>query len=693
MRAVWLLILATLVACTPARRKVRGDIVRDIAFQGNAGVFSGQNDYQLRTQIEQEDSAFGVLTWPMSGFVEPVLLQPDVLVRDAYRLEVWYAHHGWLDARVAGWTIDRVRASTRRKAGVVDVLGRVSTGPRSTVRKLAVTGATGAAGILAKTVMRTAEVHEGDPFDLELVESTRTALQDQLRRSGFAYAKVDLEMHAWPEQQAVDVELRAVVGIPAKLGPITVEGCDRVREAFVRDALNLEEGEPYRLDGLVAAQRRVFAMKTFSLVTVQPDLSDPTAEAVPIRVRVTENKFRSLRFGGGVKAESQNWEPYVSSSFKHTNVFGQLIQFQLGGRFGLSGYTPFNKAASNLKPVWKVNSSVLYPRILHQTVAQQLEVDIERGLDQSLQEYFNPKVDFRSIFKPSDIVVISMGPHVEIFSYPFLEPGSVAGEQAKIVYGEDFVNRYRITSIDTAFTVDWRDDRFSTKRGSFFTTTLRMAFPLQEGDYAFGALSGDWRLFRPVRVRDQVPMTLATRIHGKLLVDLGDAGLPYPELAFLGGASSMRGYPTRSMGPYRTYQPVEGTYRYVPVGGTLGLVLSEELRYYGGYGVTWAVFGDVATLANPGRTVDIRDDTFWGDLTESARFAVGVGARYQSSIGPLRLDFAMRPYADEDCGPVESPLACYQATPIQRRLDAVRFIDRSSSLPAFMIFFAFGEAI
>lgn len=683
--------LATLVACTPARKKVRGDIVRDIAFTGNGSVYSGHNDYQLRTQLEQEESALGALTWPLSLVIEPKLLQPDALVRDAYRLEVWYAHHGWFDARFGGWTIDRVRRATRRKAGVVDVRGFIDTGPRSTVRTLDVTGADGAAGLLARAVLRTGYLRQGDPFDLDTVENARLQLETQLQKSGYAYADVELAMDAYPEEQAVDVVLDATPGLSARLGAITIQGNDKVPERFIRDALDLEAGRPYRLDELLRAQNRVFGMDTFSLVSVQPDLSDPTQERVPISVSVTENKFRSLRFGGGLEAEGTvNWQPYVSAGFKHTNVFRQLIQFDANTQVGVSGYSPLNTSSSNPTPVWSVSTSLLYPRLFHQTVAQQLQVDVERDLDTSLQEYFKPQVDFRSIFKPSDAVIVSVGPHLEIVQYPNLEPGSIALERARSVYGEDFESEYRITSMDLGFTLDWRDDRLSTKRGSFFNTNLRLAFPLEEGDFSFAALSGDWRLFRPIKIGDRVPLTLATRVQGRGLLAIGESGLPYPELAFFGGSASMRGFPTGGMGPYDLFLLEDDDPTWVPVGGTLGGVLSEELRYYGSYGITYALFAEAGTLTNPGRDTET---PFIEQALDGLRLTGGIGMRYDSSIGPLRIDFALRPWYPEDCGPRSNPDACEDENAKARRLDLIRTFDRDSRFPGVMVMFAFGEAI
>lgn len=683
---------ALLSGCTSARREVRGDIVRNLSFDGNGAVFSGHNNYQLVTQMESEESAFGVMTWPISPFIEPKLLVRDRLVSDAYRLEVWYAHHGWLDARFEGWAVHRVRKSTERRAGVVDVRGRLSTGPRSLVRGLELRGLSSTAQVLANAALAKAPLEVGDPFDVELTEALRGTVENQLHRGGFAYASVGLQMDAYPEEQAVDLVLTAEPGISARFGPIEVVGTQKVPERFVRDTLNLKEGSPYRLDKLAAAQSRVFGLNTFSLVTVRPDLSDPTAKEVPIRVTLTESKFRTLRFGAGLKIENANWEPRLTSSFRHTNVFRKLIQFQAKGRVGVSGYTPLSDGGSSPTPVWRLSGALLYPHLFHRTLSQQVEVKVERDLDQSFVEYFNPEADFRTIFKPSDAVLLSLGPHIEIFEYPKLENDPEALARARLAYGQDFEQSYRLTSIDFGFTLDWRDDKFSTRRGSFFNSNVRTAFPLQDGDFTFVALSGDWRLFRPLPIGDRIPFTLATRLHGKAVLPLSDSGLPYPELSFLGGASDMRGYPTRGLGPYRTFV-IDGENRFVPRGGTLGLVLSQELRYYAS-GFTYAVFGDLASLSNPSRDVGDVTRPFFPSFVDGMRIAGGVGIRYDSSIGPLRLDLAIRPYNEtEDCGPIGASRNCYADGGLQRRLDIVRTLDRDSTLPGLMIFFAFGEAI
>ncbi|MBA2321659.1 MAG: hypothetical protein H0V89_10935, partial [Deltaproteobacteria bacterium] len=128
LRLLALLLGLLLVGCTPARREVQGRILRNTHFSGNGGLIGGSNDYQLRAQMAQNNSAFGLTLWPLLYVIEPKVLRDKVLARDAWRLEMWYAHHGWFDARVLGWQLREVRKGSKRRAAVMDAIGFVDRG-------------------------------------------------------------------------------------------------------------------------------------------------------------------------------------------------------------------------------------------------------------------------------------------------------------------------------------------------------------------------------------------------------------------------------------------------------------------------------------------------------------------------------------------------------------------------------------
>ena len=151
---LWLCFLCT-VACTPARREVRGDLITQVRFEGNGGPFSGHNDYQLRSQLEQERSGFGALLFPLMYVARPAVLNPSALDLDAWRIEVWYAHHGWFDARFHGWAIHEIRARGRKRSAVVEATGLVEPGPLSVYREFEIEGLDRTTTLFANSVRRT----------------------------------------------------------------------------------------------------------------------------------------------------------------------------------------------------------------------------------------------------------------------------------------------------------------------------------------------------------------------------------------------------------------------------------------------------------------------------------------------------------------------------------------------------------
>ena len=93
------------------------------------------------------------------------------------------------------------------------------------------------------------------------------------------------------------------------------------------------------------------------------------------------------------------------------------------------------------------------------------------------------------------------------------------------------------------------------------------------------------------------------------------------ELFRAGGASSLRGFATDSVGPKG---PVVGISR----GGEAVIVLNQEIRFHHPSGLGAAAFYDVGNVF---ATI--------GDIDFDLRHSVGVGLRYASPIGLVRVDF------------------------------------------------------
>lgn len=718
--AVLVLLAFGVAACTPARREVRTDIVRRVRFEGNGGAFSGQNDLQLRTPMEQRQSPPLTLTWPFMYWTEPVPLSVDTLATDARRLEVWYAEHGWFDARVLGWEVRRLRLRSDDRAGVVDVIGHVATGTPSSLREVVVdtTGSRGSRTVI-DAAMRRAPLEPGDPFTLDAVEATRAAIIEEAQDNTFAYARVDLAVDAFPESTDVDVRITVEPGISARFGEVRVHGLERIDPELVRNALGFESGEAFRLSVLRGAQQRLFETKLFALVDIQPDLSDPTLEDVPIDVTLTEAKFRRIRAGAGVVFDYYTVGPRANVELRDLRLFGSDVQLEAeaaaGAIIGVVQEDDGNGAdvvVTGLGSL-RLNDPWLAKGRLGLTAGALFQQDVQFG---SLP-YWQIASDVGIRYRFSRYTTLTAGPRFEFFRY--LQPSEATLDAARLQFGGDFNGAsYRLLSFDAGVAVDYRDDPLTTRRGSYWRFNVRQSIPIPpivpEGDgttrdpgFLYTKADAEVRGYWPVRLskrQTSFPLVLAGRLHGVAVVPWKqDAALPYPDLAFLGGPNSLRGFRSNQVGPYdcicsytegrpnpqhNNGQEYVVDRTYLPRGGSFALEAMGELRYDWAYGLSFAVFGDVGILSRQ-----------WSDISlDAIRGGAGVGVRYGSPVGPIRLDIGLRPTFPEDAG-AASYIGCNPVDRLPRGYDLFtsgrrvrETLDERQFPLAVNLFLAIGEA-
>jgi len=715
----WVAVLAVLLAaCVPARRKVQTDVVKAIGFRGNGGFFDfSQGDYALMGAMEQKDSSFGVTVFPMMYWVHPVAYDPVALDHDGWRLEVWYAHHGWLDARFLGWEVIRMRPRRSDMAGVVRIVAHVDPGPPSLVRAYSIDGLDKPLyRQFRNTILRTGDVHEGTRFDLDAVDETKASLLTLLGDHGFPYARAQAKLDAYPGDHAVDVTLKADPGILSHFGEIRVHGNDAVRGGVIRDSLTFQSGALYDVRELTGSQKRVYQLGTFSVVNVTPDLSHPTVDKVPVDVSVTEAQFQTLRLGGGLSYRGATLTPRASLTYRDTLLFHRLLQLQAKGSFGY-GFQPRNAQAGlqTGTPVYSGEVDLSTPHLGSSSYGLYVSGSITQDVQSGQYTYFNPKGRIGVTWRPTPEVIANFGPQFELYQFKGLDREGLL--VARQLFGASFQNPYTLTKLAGQVTIDWRDDPVSATRGTYFAAGVEQALPIDrwvgknhDGGFLYTQLNGDVRLYTRIKLRrhaNEVPLTGALRIQGKGLIPwASNQYLPYPEKAFLGGANTLRGFLVDQVGPYDsicTHDPsasgdgfsgipgqgLAAVIRHLPRGGVLGASVMGELRYGLTDYLRIVAFTDVGLLLERSATFD----------ANSLRFGSGIGARYDTAVGPIRVDLAARPLYPEDQGPTDTP-GCLPGDNVQlRSYDALgAFFPKQRDptgrvLPfAFNVYLAIGEA-
>jgi outer membrane protein assembly factor BamA len=191
----------------------------------------------------------------------------------------------------------------------------------------------------------------------------------------------------------------------------------------------------------------------------------------------------------------------------------------------------------------------------------------------------------------------------------------------------------RLSTVSATLIRDTRDKPLDAHRGIFYTVNLGIT-PTAFGSSAnFAKLFAQYAYYRPVH-----SVVFANSIRIGLASPFAGSFVPTSQLYFSGGGTSLRGFPIDEAGPQRlvpfcnVLQGQTGCVDItVPVGGKQLFILNSEARFpthimkaLGG-----VIFYDGG---NVNSAINLR--SFADNYTNT----VGIGLRYATPIGPIRLD-------------------------------------------------------
>ena len=216
-------------------------------------------------------------------------------------------------------------------------------------------------------------------------------------------------------------------------------------------------------------------------------------------------------------------------------------------------------------------------------------------------------------------------------AFPHLEFGAFA-QSSKVKITEPEIDPlllgptdYEFVSIGLIQTTDYRDNPIAPTRGWIFSTAIDVG--TIDGQRAFTRSVGRFSYYRPI---GKMQLALGARAG---IIEPVDEGIPIDIRFFNGGATTVRSFAERELGP----KDDDGH----PLGGEFFTVFNAELTFPIAGGLQGAVFADAGNL---------RGHTEFG--VGDMRYALGIGLRYALPVGPLRLDYGINPdrRADEDFG-------------------------------------------
>jgi translocation and assembly module TamA len=434
----------------------------------------------------------------------------------------------------------------------------------------------------------------GAPAVAADVLAAQQRLLTAIREAGHPLAKVDLPpVTLRPADNALDVTFHVAAGPYANIGQITIIGLKTVNEDYVRRRLLLKQGEQFSPTKIEAARADLGATGVFSVVRIEPaDHLDPGG-TIPISIDVTERPLHSVDVGA---AYSTDLGINLNAGWHHRNLFGNAEQLNLTAGVELGG-------SAVQHPGYNVGAQFIKPDFL--TRDQSLEISL-RAVKQSLDAY-----DQQALFEKIGI---------ERKFLPHWTVGiGVAGEQERIIQ-EGVTNYYELLGLPLSAKYDDTNSLLDPTDGfrAAVLLTPTQSFGGSSATFALAQVSGSTYLDLSGSGRSVVALRgLVGKAFGANVFSL-----PPDQRFYAGGSGTVRGFRYQSIGP----QFADGK----PTGGTAVSAGSVEFRQriLGNYGlVAFVDAGQVTANGAP--------------FTSNWRVGAGIGARYYTSIGPIRLDVAI----------------------------------------------------
>jgi outer membrane protein insertion porin family len=537
------------------------------------------------------------------------VLNENEIRRDVIRIRRYYQRRGYDRAEVG------YRLEERRKAWRKRVVFEIDEGAPLRISDVEIhfDSSQESEEIIrdSREFQRAAERHDFQPgYRYQTIRSSDVEglFVRAMEESGYAYAAVDIEADIDTTNRSASVRILNRPGPRKTFTSFDIIGDLSVPERVVIRETGIREGEYYSRSKMQRAQRELFNHHLFRFATISiPEV--PTDSTLNVTIRVREHPQRSfqttLGFGREELLRGQ-------LTWQHRNVN------QWAHRFSTSGRASFLEQ--------RIGFDYLIPFVFN-TRSSFVSSPYAQHRNEPAFQLFRVGFSNSLIYQHSQNLTGSLS-----YELTYNEERSGVGETAL----PDTILNYNTGS----FTISgyYSTSHGRNEPGWVAQPSIEISSLFDEGTFEFQKVTVDLRRF----TRISSTMMLAKRIQGGTIFTTEADDLPSNLRFFSGGTNSVRGWNRLTLGPKAAIIE-EGEFKgYVPIGGHTHFNFNVEFRQ---------------SLHSLIRGVGIAAFLDGGQVWESlanleqrpVQFGAGGGIRYESPIGPIRVDvgYKLNPMDDD----------------------------------------------
>ncbi|SOC43597.1 autotransporter secretion outer membrane protein TamA [Rhizobium subbaraonis] len=551
---------------------------------------AGTDDDDLKSAIEASALLKQDEEQPVSGNLGLVIKARDDRDRILAALYENARYGGVVDISINGTPIDSLPPIPQFPAGAVPVNVTVRPGPAFTFDSVTLRG--DAAG--------------RNPADYGLVQGARADSTVIIRAGEKVVA--DLKAQSRPlahltDRQAiadhttntVDVVIAAEGGPVADLGDVKVTGTRDVDAGFVKYYSRINAGQPYSPEQLTKAADRLRQLGVFSSVTIREADKLAPDGSLPMTIEVSEGKMRY--FGAGAQISTIDGLG-LQGYWGHRNLFGRAESLRIEGAInGIGEGNGVNDIGYSLGAAF-AKPGAFGP-------ASTFTASLKAAINDTDAFYATTVTAAAgATFELSDFDTVSGG-------------GEVAAMQVDDPFGDNF---YLTAAIPLEYVRDTRDNKLNPTTGYRAMINAKPTYEFERGTF-FSSFEASGSAYRAIGAEERV--VLAGRLGAGTIVGAPTlADIPAPRRFYLGGGGSVRGYGFQDISPRNSDGEAVGGRSYVLASAEVRVSITETIGI--------VPFLDVGTVSR-----DALPD--FSDI----RAGAGVGLRYATPFGPIRLDVAV----------------------------------------------------
>ncbi|MDA8084138.1 MAG: outer membrane protein assembly factor BamA [Nitrospiraceae bacterium] len=514
---------------------------------------------------------------------------PDQVEKDKDLLREFLGALGYLEASVRKIDVRYTEDKSR-----VDLSVDLLEGEKTIISSIDFTGGSPENTAKLKAIVG---IRAGDPYNEVDISDARFRILEYYKVHG--YATVDASVRRKIADRKASVVFEISEGRKLYLGRTVIMGNYRTKYLVIQRELLHKEGEVFN-QGIFAEERqRLYKLGLFTDVEIETN--DFDGDRRDVLVTVHEGNAGSVEFGLGY-GEYEGIRGFFEVSYRNL--------------WGLNREALARVEASSIEKRYllQYNEPWAFGRRLPLRVF--FEYDKKREIASARETLY--RLTRYALTAGVENRLSSVMKYELYYEFSLVRTADVRPD---VILTKEDTGTLAISSIKPALVYDTRDNPFEPGKGVLAGASLKFASSALLSETNFLKLEVYGSRFHTLSKN----IVLALSARGGIAYHFGATQeLPLVERFFLGGRSTVRGYDQDTLGP----KGADGN----PTGGNVFAMGNIEFRTSVGKGFGIVPFVDMGNVwVNTKRMV-------LSDL----RFTAGLGLRYKTPVGPLRVDYGMK---------------------------------------------------